>query len=115
MNAILRRLSIFHSVKSFTDENKQVFRMSLSKVAQGIIFGMEKMYSEISHTFTHFISLDSIIAPLPRNTVIFAVYSFGVLCFAHHVNGSSCYSPRMIPGLQHIAKDLSLSHFVEKT
>ena len=89
--------------------------MSLSKVAQGILFGMEKMYSKISHTFAHFISLDSIIAPLPRNIVVFAVYSFGVLCFAHHVKGSSCYSPRMSQGLQHIAKDFSLSHFVEKT
>lgn len=46
--------SVFHSVKSFTDENKQVFRISLFKVAQGIIFRVGKMESKINYKFMHF-------------------------------------------------------------
>lgn len=79
MNAILECFLIVDSVKSLTDENKQVFRISLSKVAQGIIFKVEKMYSEINLTFMHFILLDPIITPFPRKIVIFAVDSFGFL------------------------------------
>ena len=33
-NTILKHFLVFHSVKSFTDENNQVFRISLLKVAQ---------------------------------------------------------------------------------
>lgn len=78
VNAIFKRFLIFYSVKAFSDENKQIFRISLSEVAEGIIFRVEEMYSEKSHTVIHFMLLDPIIAPLSRN-VFFLVYSFDFL------------------------------------